>query len=154
MPVPNNTKLEALNTYLNGETLRVALYTDEISFTFDPDVHAYVGDVLDGGTTAWEFGANTGSGYSRQDLANVTITQDDTDDEAVLDADDTVFAGLDGATIQGVIVYRQVGGDDTTAGDDEIVALIDDADAADLPIPTNGGDITIAWDAEGVLNLT
>lgn len=153
MPVPNNTKFAALDAFLQGETIKAALYTDEVSFTFDPSQHNYVADVLDGGTTAWEFGANTGSGYSRQPLSNVSLSTDNTDDEGVFDADDTTFGSLDGATVQGVIVYRQVGTDDTTPGDDEIISIIDDANTADLPQSTNGGDVTFQWDTEGIVNF-
>jgi len=50
-------------------------------------------------------------------------------------------------------VYKQVGGDDTTPGDDPILYYLDDTDISDLPKPTNGGDITVQWAAEGIVNL-
>lgn len=136
-----------------NETLRVALISDDTNYSFDPDNHSFVNDIIDGGTTATEF---TGSGYSRQTLSNVTTTQDNTDDEGVTDADDLTFTSLDGDTIQAVVIYKQVGGDDNTPGDDLVVAVYDDDTAgglADLPLVTNGGDVTLAFSSEGVVNI-
>jgi len=49
------------------------------------------------------------------------------------------------------------GGDDTTPGDDEIIAIFDDDSAgsvADLPLSTNGSDVSISWNSEGIINVT
>lgn len=152
MPSPNNTKTLFFQGSLDlvNDTLKVALYNDTTAFTFDPDTHAHVDDILDGGTTADEF---SGSGYSRKSLSTQTVSQDDTDDEAAFTAADLSWSSLDGETIQGIIVYKQVGGDDTTPGDDPVVTVIDDADAADLPLPTNGSQVDLNWNSEGILNL-
>jgi len=155
MAAPNNFKeglMEAQFDFLN-DTLKVALVSDNTAYSFSPDTDSFVGDVLDGGTTAEEF---QGTGYSRQTLSNVTVTQDDTDDEGVADADDVTFTGLDGDTIQAVLVYKEVGGDETTPGDDPIIAVFDDNSAgslADLPLATNGGDVTLAFSSEGIVNI-
>jgi len=155
MAAPNNFKeelMEAQFDFLN-DTLKVALVSDNTAYSFSPDTDSFVGDVLDGGTTAQEF---QGTGYSRQTLSNVTVTQDDTDDEGVADADDVTFTGLDGDTIQAVLVYKEVGGDETTPGDDPIIAVFDDDSAgslADLPLTTNGGDVSLAFSSEGIVNI-
>jgi hypothetical protein len=141
---------------LSTDTLKVALGNNNTAYTFDPVNHTFVADVFDGGTTAEEFGTGTGTGYSRQGMTNQSVTQDDTDNEGVFDADDVTFAGLDGADIQFIMVYKQVGGDDTTPGDDLIVNIYDDDSAgslADLPLTTNGSDVTISWDTEGITNI-
>lgn len=155
MASPNNYKEQLMEGTFDHttDTLKVALVSDDTAYSFDPANNTFVNDVLDGGTTATEF---TGSGYSRQALSNVTVTQDDTDDEGVTDADDVTFTSLDGDTIQAVLIYKQVGGDDTTPGDDPIVAVYDDDSAgslADLPLTTNGGDVTLAFSTEGVVNI-
>ena len=155
MASPNNYKEKLMEGTFDhpNETLRVALLSDNTAYTFDPDNHTFVNDIIDGGTTATEF---TGSGYSRQTLSNVTTTQDDTDDEGVTDADDLTFTSLDGDTIQAVVIYKQVGGDDNSPGDDPVVAVYDDDSAgslADLPLTTNGGDVTLAFSSEGVVNI-
>lgn len=158
MASPNNFKYELLNGTIDwvNDDIKVALGNDSTAYTFDQVNHQYVNDVFDGGSTAEEFGAGSGTGYSRQSLANATTSQDDTDNEGVADGDDVTFSGLDGATIQFIMVYRQVGADDTTPGDDEILAIYDDDSAgslADLPLTTNGGDVTISWDSEGIINI-
>lgn len=130
---------------LANDTLRIALYNDTTAFTFDPDTHEFLGDVLDGGTTAEEFGGAGGTGYSRKAVTNTSVSQDNADDEAVWDSDDFTWSSLDGETIQGAIIYRQIGGDDSTPGDDEIIQVYDDdmADVSDFPLPTNGSQVDI-----------
>lgn len=152
MPAPNRTKLQLFNGSidLSADTIKVALYNDTTAFTFDPDLHEFVADILDGGTTAQEFG---GSGYSRKTLANQATSQDNTDDEAVFDADDLSWSALDGETIQGIIIYRQVGGDDTTPTDDDVITVKDNSQIADFPLDTNGGEVNISFDSEGIITL-
>lgn len=158
---PNRSLAEFLraNIALDTDTLRVALYDNSTAFTFDPDVHEFVGDVLDGGTTAQELQGSSGytGSADRQTLANVSVTQDNTDDEGVFDADDVVWADVSSTEdIQGWLVYKQVGGDDSTPGDDPLILVVDDdmSDApSNLPLSTNGSDIRIQWDGEGIANL-
>jgi hypothetical protein len=146
--IPNDTKRELLDAYLSGATIRVLLLDDSETYSFDVDTHDFVDDVLAAGTEM------SGTGYSRQTLQNVSITVGDTGDEGVFDADDVTFTGLDAGTIQAVVVYHQVGGDDSTPGDDRVLAVHDDASVGDLPLATNGSDITISWDSEGIINIT
>jgi hypothetical protein len=154
---PNRTLAQLLSGAidLSTDTLRVALYNDTTAFTFDPDTHEFVSDVLDGGTTAEEFGGAGGTGYSRNDVTGTTVTADDTNDVGVYDSDDFTWTSLDGETIQGAIVYKQVGGDDTTPGDDPIIQVYDAdmADVSDFPLPTNGSSIQVLQDTAGVLSL-
>lgn len=152
MSKPNNTKAEYLkgNIDLENDQIRVALIDDTTAYTFDKDSHDHLSDVLDGGTTAQEM---SGSGYSRKSLTTKQVTVDDTDDEAVFDADDLTWSNLDAGTIQAVVVYQQVGGDATTPADDVIIGVLDDTDLTKLPLPTNGSDVAITWPAEGIVNL-
>jgi len=158
---PDRTLAESLrgNISLTNDVLRIALFDDSTTYSFDAAAHEFVGDVLDGGTTAQELSGSsgyTGSG-DRQTLANPTVTEDNTDNEGEFDADDVTWTGVESTEkIQGWIVYKQVGGDDTTPGDDPIVQVVDDdmADApGDLPLSTNGSDITVQWAGEGIINL-
>jgi len=155
---PTLTLAESLrgNIDLENDTLRVALYNDTTAYTFDPNAHEFLSDVLDGGTTAEEFGGSGGTGYSRQDLTGANVIEDNANTEVNFDADDTTFADIDDATIQGAIVYRQVGGDDTTPGDDEIVQVYDNdqTDVDEFPITANGSNVVLAWDSEGLLTVT
>jgi len=156
MALPNNAKEILMEGQIDGttDTLRVALLSNATAYTFDENTHETVADVIDGGTTGTEF---SGGSYARQTLTNVTVEQDDPDNEGVLDADDTTFSSLDTEDIQTIIIYKQVGGDDTTPGDDPIIAVLDDDSAGsltDLPLTTNGSDVTISWSAEGLINIT
>lgn len=157
---PNRTLAEFLegNIDVLNDTLRVALFDDSTAYTFDPDAHDFVNDILDGGTTAQELSGSSGyTGSSdRKTLANVSTSVDDTDDEGVFDAEDVTWTDVSSTEdIQGWIVYKQVGGDDTTPGDDPIILVVDDdmTDApSELPLPTNGSDVQIQWDSEGIIN--
>lgn len=158
---PNRTLAEFLrgNIDLANDTLRIALFDDSTAYTFDPANHEFVNDVLDGGTTAQELSGSsgyTGSG-DRQSLTNVSVTEDNTDDEGVFDADDITWSDVSSTdAIQGWIIYKQVGGDDTTPGDDPIIQVVDDdmSDApTELPLETNGSGVGITFDTEGVINL-
>jgi len=148
--VPNHAKQQYLRGQIDWEndTIRVALVADSIAFSLDIDADEFVNDVLNG-TDAEEFDTAGGTGYSRVTVANATTSQDNTDDEGVADGDDVTFSSLDGATIQGVLVYKEVT-DDT---DSPILYYLDDSDVSDLPKNTNGGDITVQWAAEGIVNL-
>jgi len=85
---------------------------------------------------------------------NMTPT-DDTDDDADWTADDVQWSGLDDQTIQAAIVYKQVGGDDTTPGDDPIIQVYDDdqGDVADFPLPTNGSGVLLQFSSVDILSL-
>lgn len=133
-----------------GDTLGVLLGSDDTSYTFNADDGDYVGDIFDEGTTATEF---SGTGYTQSDggLSNEAITEDNANDRAEFDADDVTFSGLDGDAIQFALVAKQVGGDWTTPGDDPLVAYIT---STDFPLTTNGGDVTISWDSEGIVHIT
>lgn len=156
MAIPNHAKAELLNGSIDvaNDTIRVLLLDDSTAYTYDPAAHEFVADIADGGTTATEM---SGTGYSRQTLAGNAVTQDDTDDEGVFDANDVTWTGLDAGTIQAIVVYKQVGGDDTTPGDDPVLVVLDDDSAgslADLPLATNGSDVQVSWSAEGIINIT
>jgi len=156
---PDRTLAELLRGTIDlaDDTLRVALYSTATAYTFDSAAHEFVSDVLDGGTTAQELQGTAGyTGASdRQTLANTTVTEDNTDSEAAFDGDNVTWSGVESAEeIQGWILYKQVGGDDSTPGDDPIILVADDgmADVSDLPLPTNGSDIELSPDPEGIIN--
>lgn len=155
---PNNFKTVLFEAAVDvtTDTLKVAFGGSGTAYTFDPAAHTFVNDVFDGGVVGEELDYT--SPGDRQTLANVTTTKDDTDNEGVFDADDTTFPSLDTTQdIQFIVLYQQVGGDDTTPGDDPILGIWDDDSAgslADLPLTTNGSDVTITWNAEGIGNIT
>lgn len=157
MASPNATKRKLFESTLDyvNDTIKVALADNSNAYTFDPDTHEFVSDIF-GGTTpaATEM---SGTSYSRQTLGTKTTSVDATNDEAEWDAADTTFPSLDAGTIQSIIVYKMVGADDTTPADDPVLAVFDDdsgTTVADLPLATNGGDITIQWSTDGIKKIS
>lgn len=132
---------------LDTDNLRILLLSDSQAYTPNIDSEAFVDDVV--GVSATELNATN---YTRKSLS-VTVTQDNVDNEAVADATDLTWTALGGTTddtIGGAIVYREVGADDSTPADDDLIAHLT---SADFPMPTNGGDVSLNFHTEGLLNL-
>lgn len=91
---------------------------------------------------------STATGYARLALANETVTEDDTNDFAYLDADDAAFGALSGSeSITWALMYRHTGSDATAP----VYAAYDVTDT-----PVNGSTVTIQWAAPasgGVLKV-
>ena len=90
----------------------------------------------------------SGNGYTRKTLSGRVVNLSSIDDCIYGDANDITWNGLNCGTVAGAIVYLQVGGDDTTPGDDIILLYQDNAD-----ISTNGGDITLQWATNGLFKI-
>lgn len=120
---------------LDNDTIKVALVTS--SYTPDADTHEDFDDVTD---------EVTGTGYSAggETLANVSVTKDTTDDEGVFDADDVTWTSSE-ITARGAVIYKD-SGDATTSW---LIAYIDFGEDK----TSSGGDFTIQWGSEGILNL-
>lgn len=111
---------------------------------FNPD-HEFVSDVV-----ADEF---TGTGYTgghngagRKALASKTITDDTANDRIELDAaDPSAWTGLNGDTVAWAIVFEQ-GASDAAS---QLICALDPAD-----LTTNGGDVTLSFNAEGVAQVS
>jgi hypothetical protein len=71
-----------------------------------------------------------------QTLTSPTVTA------GVFDAADVTFAAVTaGSTCEGVVIYKDTG----VAGTSPLIAYIDTITG--FPLATNGGDITVQWDA-------
>lgn len=159
MASTNHLGHQLLVTALQDATIRCLLLDTSTSYTYAPE-DEFVSDL--------PTGAEPGdASYARQDVddASGAFSQDDTDDEGVYDPADVTFSSLSTTNdIQTVAFYAQdgfgsAGTDDTTPTDDPLVAVYDDdsgdgSGIADLPIATNGSDLTITIDAEGLLNIS
>lgn len=85
------------------------------------------------------------AGSGRKTLAGKTITTNDTADRAEFDANDVTWTALGvGGTIGSVIMYKN----GTADTDSQLIAKFDVTDT-----PTNGSDITVQWNAAGLLNF-
>lgn len=120
---------------LDTDTIKVALVTS--SYTPDQDTHDFFDDVTN---------EVVGTGYTAGGaaLANKTVTADNTDNEGVFDADDVSWT-TSTITARAAVLYKSTG----TASTSALICYID---FGANKIST-AGTFTIAWNAEGILNL-
>ena len=117
---------------LSADTIKVALTS---AYTPDIDGHSTYADV-----TTEVIGA-TGYTTGGETLTNVVLTQDNTDNEGVMDADDTAWTGST-ITANGAVLY------DATYNN-QLIGYVDFLSSKS----SSGSTFTIAWNAEGILNL-
>jgi hypothetical protein len=120
---------------LDTDTIKVALVTS--SYTPDQDTHEDMADVTNEVSSS---GYTTGG----ETLANKTITQDNTNNRAVFDADDVTWTSTS-MTARGAVIYKSTG----TAATDLLIAYKDFGSDK----TSSNGDFTITWDADGILYL-
>lgn len=114
------------NTSLTG-TLKVAL-VDTGTYTFS-QTHDFLDDL-------------SGVVGTAQTLANKTYTN------GVLDADDVTFTSVSGNSAEALVFYIDTG----VAGTSRLVAYIDTG-VTGLPVTPGGGNISITWNASGIIDF-
>lgn len=121
---------------LDTDTIKVMLVTS--TYTVDQDAHTKRSDITN---------EVVGSGYSAggATLGSVTVTVDNTDNEGVFDAADTVWSAST-ITARAAVLYKARGG---ASSADELICYIDFGS----DITSTAADFTITWAAEGILNL-
>ena len=67
----------------------------------------------------------------------------------LFDGDNVTFSAVSGATCEALVIYIDTAG---AAGTDPLVAYIDTG-VTGLPVTPNGGDITITWNASGIIQF-
>ena len=89
-----------------------------------------------------------GANYVRKALAAQVVNQDDPNNRAELDAVDITWTALGAGTRQnvGMILYKHV----TNDADSIPIAYMD---SGGFPFDGNGGDETVHWNAEGILQV-
>jgi hypothetical protein len=110
----------------NTDTIKVAL-VDTGTYTYSA-AHDFLDDL-------------SGVVGTAQTLGSVTTTG------GVLDAANPTFTAVSGATVEAVVIYKDTG----SAGTSPLLVYIDSATG--LPVTPNGGDITVEWNASGILTL-
>jgi len=120
---------------LANDTIKCALVTS--AYIVDVDTHVFFSAIT---------GEVVGSGYAAggSTLTTPVNSQDDTDDEGVFDADDVVFSAST-ITARAAVLYKDTG----VASTSPLIAYIDFG--SDLS--STADDFTIAWNAEGILNI-
>ena len=84
--------------------------------------------------------------YARSALAGLTVTRDEANDRAEMDANDLTFTSLGGTdTVKSAVLFKQV----TNDNDSPLILWIDNP----FPFITNGGDMTLQFNAEGILQM-
>ena len=121
---------------LDTDTIKVMLLTS--THANNADTQEFIDDV-----SANEV---SGTGYTAggATLANKAVTQDNTDDEGVFDADDVSWAAST-ITARYAVIYKDTG----TPATSPIIAIIDFGEDK----VSSAGAFTITWAAEGILNL-
>lgn len=138
---------EAKNQILTGgidfasDDIRVLLVMSNTTAGAEDDK-----DTISGFTTLDEY---DGANYSRQALANEAVNEKAANDRAEFDGDDVTFSSLGAGTrqCQAAIVYKHV----TNDSDSIPIAYID---TGGFPFDGNGGDVTIQWNADGIVQAT
>lgn len=131
------------------DTVRVMLCT--ASYVADRD-----DDLVDAG------GANdaidhelSGTGYvsghgntGRKTLASKTVTVDKPNDRTEFDAADASWPGINAGTAAQAVIHKEGSVDDTDA------RLLCHVDSGGFPLVTNGTDLDINWNTEGIFQLS
>ncbi len=85
------------------------------------------------------------AGSGRKTLAAKVVTEDDPNDRAEFDdTADITWTAINAGTAAAAILYHHL-------TSDLLSTLIMYNDSGGFPIVTNGGDLTIQWNAEGIL---
>ena len=135
----NNAKAKiASNIDLELDDIRVMLLKN--SYVADA-THVYVSEV---DPVANEI---EGTNYTRKELANKAVTKNDVTNIASFTANATTWSGLNAGTIYGIIIYKHINANDAY---NELIVYVT---SNNLPLITNGSDVTINWDTEGILNF-
>lgn len=115
------------NTDLNDGTVKVAL-VDTGTYTYN---------------SAHEFYSSlSGVVGTPQEILNTTVT------DGVFDGDNVTFTAVSGNSVEALVIYIDTG----NTGTSRLVAYIDTS-VTGLPVPPNGGDISITWNASGIFAL-
>lgn len=125
------------NINYSANTFKLMLVTT--SYTPDVDTHAFRSDVT---------GEASGTGYTAggQTVDSVTITQDNTNNRAVVDFADETFSAVTLTNVNAAILYKSTGVSST----DILIAYIEFAEGAQSTV---ANDFIVQPNASGVLTI-
>ncbi len=133
--------------YLGNAGIKVGLsnstHVPDKDDQFCDDVGA--DDFIDGELSGTGYTGGFG-GSGRKVLASKAVVYDTTNDRVELDAADSVWTAINAGTIEWATIL-----DETGQAADTTTPVVINVDLATTV--TNGGDITIEWDTEGILQL-
>ena len=121
---------------LDTDTIKVMLVTS--SYTPNQDTHEDRADVTN---------EVSGTGYTTggAEITSKTVTADTTDDEGVFDGADVTWSTAT-ITARGAVIYLSTG----VAANDLLICYLDFGSDQS----SSAADFTIAWNAEGIVNLS
>lgn len=121
---------------LDTDTIKVALV--DSTYTPDIDNHEYFSDIT---------GEVSGTGYTAggATLSNTSVTQDNTNDRGVFDADDVTWTSSS-ITARGAVIYKSTG----TASTSPLICYKDFGSDK----TSSNGDFKITWSSDGILYLS
>jgi len=144
----NNFKEVLMNGVFNlasgGHTIKSTLHTG-----YTPNIDAAHSVWADTGVSSTEYGTASGYTAGGKTLGSQATSEDDTDNEGVFDAADvlwTALGALSPATPSHTIIWNDT---PTTPQADPLICYFELGTTA-----TNGGDYTLQFGAEGIINLT
>lgn len=132
---------------LGANTIKAMLVTSSYTPNSDNDFvdDGGANDPIDHELSGTNYAAGF-AGSGRKTLGSITIVEDDGNDRAEFSAANLTWTGIDAGTAAGVIIYRHL-------TSDALSTLIAFIDTGGFPVVTNGGDLTITWNAEGIIQL-
>lgn len=135
----NSAKVKIADGSINwvSDTIKVALCTS--AYTPNKRTHTWLSDITN---------EVTGTGYTAggYTLSGKSLTQDNTNDRAVFDANDISQSGVTIAAYRYLVVYKSTG----TASTSPLITVIDLG--TDYTLDT--GILATTWSTAGVFNIT
>lgn len=119
--------LQSANSNASTGTVKVAL-VDTGVYTYSAS-HEFVSSL-------------SGTVGTAQTIGNKTFVN------GILDGDNVTFTGVTGNTIEALVIYIDTGSASTSR-----LVMYQDEDVNGLPVTPNSGDVTITWNASGILAL-
>lgn len=90
----------------------------------------------------------SGTGYTAggETLGTKAVNLDDANDRIEFDTANVTWSAINAGTAAGAVIYFDSG----VASTSPLIAYIDQGG---FPVVTNGGDLTISWNAEGIVQI-
>lgn len=135
------------NLNLSSATLKMMLVTSAYTPNRDHDFIDMGGasDPADAELSGTGYAAGFG-GAGRKTVANKAFSEDDANDRGEMDCDDITWPGINAGIAAAAILIRE----NTTDADSDLIAYFDSG----FPKTTNGGDLTLVVNAEGLLHFS
>lgn len=149
--VYNRAKKEILDGTIDlvNDVIKIMLVTSSYVANVDDDLvdEGGANDPIDEELTGTGYDPGFG-GTGRVTLSNKAFSQDNTNDRGEFDdTSDITFSSINAGTAAAMIMYKHLTNDAASI----LIAYID---TGGFPIVTNGGDLVVQWNAEGILHLT